>query len=85
LSESKSHSTPDVRPGHGGKPCHINGLVKRGGGGGTQEDCGAETSVTEIIVRCQRAVMPAREQLLQGLGSLGMQGIVHGDHPAGGH
>jgi hypothetical protein len=67
------------------RPCLIHGLEKRGGGGGTQEDRGAETPVTEIIVRCQRAVMPARELLLQGLGSLGMQGIVHGDHPAGGH
>jgi hypothetical protein len=29
--------------------------------------------------------MLARELLLQGLGFLGMQGIVHGDHHVGGH
>ena len=80
MPKSKSHSTPGVKPGHGENLCHINELENRGGGGWTREDRGGEEPVTEIIDRRQRAVMPARELLLQGLGFLGMQGVVHGDH-----
>jgi hypothetical protein len=58
--------------GTGKRPCLLNGLERRGGDGGTRGDRGVEAPVTEIIDRCQQAVMLARELLLQGLGFLGM-------------
>jgi hypothetical protein len=59
LPESKSHSTPGVRLGYGKKTLSFNELEKRGGGGGTRGDRGAEAPVTEIIDGRQRAVMLA--------------------------